>query len=312
MISVIIPVYNISEYLSRCFDSLIAQNNDEFEVIMVNDGSSDNSEEVCRQYELKDARFKLYNKPNGGVSRARNCGLHHAKGEWIVFVDGDDVVDNDYLTLPTDLRNIDVIEKSYCIKEDNDADFSNVIDKDTLIEPNCKVLEYYSIYIQANSATLCNKIIRRGTIDDKEFDETKSMGEDFIYFVSIIARVKGYYKMSKGTYYYMRRMSSASKGVEANRLKGIKISFENMKSVRDITRADGIKELGDNLIYARYLPSLLSLHKYLLPKDWFRLFLLWISFPFANKTLMSKYQRHSTLIEFPRTILSCIRSKIRL
>lgn len=309
MISVIIPIYNIAEYLPACLDSLLKQDNDDFEVIMVNDGSNDSSENVCRKYEQKDSRFRLLNKPNGGVSSARNLGLQHAQGEWIVFVDGDDVVDKQYLTLPDELSDIDAIEKSYYIKSQDEVLLSNVIDIDSLIDSNSKLLKYYSVYIQSNSATLCNKIIRSNIIGNQKFDETKSMGEDFLFFLSIISRINNYYRMKQGAYFYLRRDASASKTVEADRIEGIRISFDNLKSVKAITRSNGIEELGVNLIYARYMPSLLYLHKYLSAKDWFRLFILWISYPWVKKSLMTKFQQHSTLVEFPKAVINRFCSK---
>ena len=241
MISVIIPIYNLEDYLSRCFDSLIAQDNHDFEVIMVNDGSLDRSEEICRRYELKDNRFRLFNKVNGGVSSARNLGLQHANGEWVVFVDGDDIVDSKYLTMPDPLNGIDVIEKSYYIKSQDSILLSNVINEDSTLYSNENVLKYYAEYIQSNSATLWNKIIRKNIIGNHRFDETKAMGEDFIFFLSIISKINVYYKMSQGAYCYIRRETSASKTIDADQSNRSKILFSNLNSIREITKSAGIK-----------------------------------------------------------------------
>ncbi len=308
MISVIIPIYNIAEYLPACLESLIKQENSDFEVIMVNDGSSDRSEEICRQYETKDKRFRLFNKPNGGVSSARNLGMRHAQGKWIAFVDGDDIVDSKYLCLPDATEGIDVIEKSYYIKSNEKVLLSKEIKDDSIIETNKDFLRYYSEFIQANSLTLGNKIIRRNVIGNQFFDEKKAMGEDFLFFLSIISRVQRYYLMSQGSYYYLKRDTSASRTAEADRSRGIKSTFENLESVREITCSNGAKALGANIVYTRYLPSLLSLHNYLSLREWYRVFILWISFFCADKTLMAKHQRRNTLVGFPKAIINTIRS----
>ncbi len=95
--SIIVPIYNAAAYLDHCLDSIRGQRYDSFEVICVNDGSSDQSEEICSRYVAADDRFRLFSQPNAGVSAARNKGLDAAGGTYIVFVDSDDWVDEDYL-----------------------------------------------------------------------------------------------------------------------------------------------------------------------------------------------------------------------
>lgn len=89
-ISVIIPVYNAVKYLGACVDSVLSQTGCDLELILVDDGSSDGSGELCREYERKDSRVRYLHKENGGVSSARNMGLDHATGDWIAFADADD------------------------------------------------------------------------------------------------------------------------------------------------------------------------------------------------------------------------------
>lgn len=95
-ISCIIPVYNTEMYLGQCLDSILAQSFSDYEVLMVNDGSTDSSKEICAEYEKRDSRFRLIDKANGGVSSARNSGLCNSSGDYILFVDSDDYVDPDY------------------------------------------------------------------------------------------------------------------------------------------------------------------------------------------------------------------------
>lgn len=97
-LSVIIPVYNVEKYLKKCLDSLIAQDEHDFEVLLINDGSPDNCGAICDEYANKDSRIKVFHKENGGVSSARNLGLDKACGEYITFVDSDDFVTLNYVS----------------------------------------------------------------------------------------------------------------------------------------------------------------------------------------------------------------------
>ena len=96
-ISVIIPVYNTEKYLRRCIDSVLAQTYQDFELLLIDDGSKDSSGAICDEYASQDTRVRVFHKENGGVSSARNLGLDHARGEWITFVDADDWMADDML-----------------------------------------------------------------------------------------------------------------------------------------------------------------------------------------------------------------------
>ena len=94
LISVIVPVYNVAEYLPECVDSICNQSYKNLEIILVDDGSTDNSGKICDEYAKKDLRIKVIHKENGGLSDARNTGIEIAQGEWISFVDSDDLISN--------------------------------------------------------------------------------------------------------------------------------------------------------------------------------------------------------------------------
>lgn len=91
-VSVIVPVYQVEAYLARCLDSLLAQTFEDFELILVNDGTRDGCPEIMNAYAAKDARIRILHKENGGLSSARNAGLDVAQGEYVAFVDSDDYV----------------------------------------------------------------------------------------------------------------------------------------------------------------------------------------------------------------------------
>ena len=113
-VSVIVPVYNTEKTLHRCLDSIIAQTYTDWECILIDDGSKDNSPAICDEYEKVDIRFKVIHKKNGGASSARNVGLKEAKGEWICFCDADDVVESHWLyTFEKNKDNVDLVISSF-------------------------------------------------------------------------------------------------------------------------------------------------------------------------------------------------------
>ena len=98
LISVIIPTYNNGKFLDKCIESILSQTYCEFELLIINDGSTDNTIDILKYYGQKDKRIKLFNIENNGVSFARNLGISKAKGEYICFIDSDDWVEKDYLS----------------------------------------------------------------------------------------------------------------------------------------------------------------------------------------------------------------------
>ena len=107
-LSIIIPIYNTGPYLPRCFDSILSQSYTDFELLLVDDGSTDNSGAICEAYAQKDTRIKVFHTKNGGICSARNIGLDHTQGEWVYFVDSDDELKPDGLQTLVDCISDDV------------------------------------------------------------------------------------------------------------------------------------------------------------------------------------------------------------
>ena len=120
MISVIVPVYNVEKYLEECLDSIQNQTYSDIEVILVNDGSTDKSKEICGKYCKQDNRFQLLNQENQGLSAARNNGVAASTGEFIAFVDSDDIILPNYLeTLMYYMReDVDIVESQFTISKE--------------------------------------------------------------------------------------------------------------------------------------------------------------------------------------------------
>ena len=146
LISVIVPVYNVENYLRECLDSIVAQTYRNIEVILVDDGSKDSSGKICDEYADKDNRIKVIHKENGGVSAARNTGLDIAKGEWISYVDSDDYIEST------------MIETLICLAKKNDVELAMCSFKD--ISECENVTQENDIRIFSKDELIYNYVVR--------------------------------------------------------------------------------------------------------------------------------------------------------
>ena len=103
MISVIVSIYKVEKYLRRCVDSILNQSYTDFELLLIDDGSPDDCPQICDEYARQDDRVRVFHKPNGGLSDARNFGIDRMKGDYVSFIDSDDYVGPDYLRILMDL-----------------------------------------------------------------------------------------------------------------------------------------------------------------------------------------------------------------
>ena len=252
MISVIIPTYNGETTISKCLDSLIQQNNQDFEVIIINDGSTDNTCIACDYYAKKDSRISIITIPNSGVSNARNIGLQRAKGDWIAFVDADDYVDPDYLTIPQINDSIDVIEKGYTILSDETSERVEINNAQVYFKGK-SLDDYFKDYISWKTRALWNKLFRRPFIHETKFKAGISMGEDFIFFLELYPRINVYATFPLGEYFYNVNPHSAtainSKNI-SSRISGL---IENAKLITKF-RSNVDSPLYTFIIINLYLP----------------------------------------------------------
>jgi len=135
LVTIIVPVYNVEKYITKCLDSLINQTYKNIEIILVDDGSKDNSGTICNEYANLDSRVKVIHKENGGVSSARNLGLDNASGKWITFVDGDDFIDVTMVEKMVEKRfDVDIVF-TRMVKDYSDG--TNALYYETYLEKFC-------------------------------------------------------------------------------------------------------------------------------------------------------------------------------
>lgn len=198
MVSIVVPVYNAQEYIARTLDSFISQSLQDWEVIIVDDGSTDNSSQIIKEYTQKDTRFKYYKQTNAGVSVARNTGIKKASGQFISFCDSDDT------WYPHNL------ERRIHFLEENKLDwcFSNLtlinendIEIDTLKVQPTNLLEDVLSW-NGNSITTPSTItVRKKVVDKVKFDPKFSTAADQDFFIQIAANYKGGFIDEELVYY---------------------------------------------------------------------------------------------------------------
>ena len=231
-ISIIIPVYNVEKSLRRCLDSILAQTYSNFEVILVNDGSTDSSGLICDEYANKDKRICVIHSENFGPSRARNIGLDVVKTPWLTFIDSDDYVTPEYLDNFFKYNNIDittqVIQGYYTVGYNGIED--DTLYPSTLYEHHIVLEGKRSLYIEKknilyNWAVWCKifsiDIIRKNNI---RFEEDIWCGEDGLFWHNYLCYVKKIIFIKEQGYYYYcpRKYNSVSRD------GGSKLTIDNL------------------------------------------------------------------------------------
>ena len=222
LISIIIPVYNVEKYIEQCLDSIKKQSYQNFEVIIVNDGSQDNTESICKKIAQSDARFKYFSKENGGVSSARNFGLDNANGHYITFIDGDDWVDPNHLEILIksitennsdiaicsykEFRNNIFYIRYYTNKEKHLLNF-NIMTKEDFLINFPKLL---STNVCFNNAV--SKLFRRDLVKDLRFDNKLKYGEDLDFYFRLYLTTKNISFVNEDTYVYRIHGDSTTSG----------------------------------------------------------------------------------------------------
>ena len=223
IISVIIPVYNTGKYLYNCIDSIINQTYKELDIILIDDGSTDGSAEVCDEYARIDSRITVIHQQNSGVSKARNAGIRNAKGDYFHFPDSDDYIDEDCYEYCLKLMNkhgCDIVSFDYYVTYSDHEDekhFSGSV---------------YGLFDVENShrAVLqgipfaCNRIYSKNSISGLMFDETIFRGEDSLFVHQAIEQSEKCFFDKRAMYHYVQSEESAVRGkFRSVQLTGMKL-----------------------------------------------------------------------------------------
>ena len=211
-ISIIVPVYNVESYLEKCVKSILNQTYSNFEVLLINDGSTDNSPNICENLKELDSRIKIFHKKNEGVSATRNFGIENSTGKFITFIDSDDFINKDMLeVLYNNLKNndadisigkvVDTFDENYIFKENNE-EISNWDNKNAMK----KILE-----AKETSFFPVAKLFKKSLFEKIKFNKEYKLAEDALLITEILLSEKlNIVYCNKEVYAYLHHKNSAT------------------------------------------------------------------------------------------------------
>lgn len=211
-VSIIIPVYNAGKYLYQCLDSIVNQTYENLEIIIVDDGSTDDSSKICDKYAQNDSRIKVVHKENEGVSKARNTGIEMATGDYYYFPDSDDYIETDtidYLIKLIQLKKCEVVNFEYYITYSDGREIKHQVDSNL-----------YGFFDTKNSHGVVmsgepfawNKFFTKKAVEGISFNETICRGEDSLFVHECIEQIDFMWFDKKPLYHYVQSEESACRG----------------------------------------------------------------------------------------------------
>lgn len=217
LVTIVLPIYNVEKYLKKCIDSVLSQTYKNIEIILVDDGSTDNSSQICDEYKLIDKRIKVIHKENGGLSSARNVGIDNSNGEFVALIDSDDFISNNFIS---ELLNL-LIQYDADIAE---CDIEKVEEKDSSLfqfctespsDPikvldNCQALTRIhddDFYICLRSVIASNKLYRKSLFDTIKYPLGKLHEDEFTTYKLFYASRRVVFS-NKKMYAYLQRQNS--------------------------------------------------------------------------------------------------------
>lgn len=257
LVSIIVPVYNTQDYLPRCLDSILNQTFDDFELLVVDDGSTDSSPMIIDDYASKDHRVKAFHLKNGGVSRARNFGLENSIGDYVGFVDSDDYIHRSmYSVLVSAVldNNVDIAQCLFSQRvSDEDWDDTN-----ELFLGTSEIIDGFLTGIISNS--VWSKLFSKKIVSDIRFSQDLVFAEDFEFVAKCLLRAQKVQVFSQPLYFYTiyRENSQTSNAINPKQIGGFRVYDVLAKQLE----ANGLpcdnvhrKELSESL---RFLDSLIG------------------------------------------------------
>lgn len=210
LISIIVPIYNVDRYLEKCIESLKNQTYKNLEIILINDGSTDNSEQICRKEEKQDNRIVFINKKNGGAASAKNEGLKIAKGDYITFVDSDDFIEADmieYMVNTIKKYNSDIVQCSFTNLYKDTEKFTY----DKIVEQKISSKDFLELFLTKwDSSLFWNKLFKREVIENVFFKEGRCIDDEFFTYKCVI-NSENIVTSNKIVYNYRMRKSGVMK-----------------------------------------------------------------------------------------------------
>ncbi len=279
LISIIVPVYNSSTTLCKCVDSVLSQDFRDFELLLMDDGSNDNSPEICDNYASIDNRVRVIHKINGGVSSARNLGLDNAKGDWITFIDSDDYVEPNYLVDLTSIQSDIVIVGVHTFREALAREYF-IYKYDAIQRLEGKEL---CLFLKKNISGLLlrapwAKFYNKDVIGSFRFHEDMKIAEDSCFVMDCLSNVSSVITLNTGTYYF--RLSSSPARIKY----AVPVDYA-VKSLSYLYDSYSVLDYKFNIGHSAFL-SYIGYFKRISQDDWRREKKKW----FCNKEIKRLYK----------------------
>ncbi len=263
MVSVIIPIYNVQDYLARCIDSVLAQTYTDLEIILVDDGSHDASGDICDEYDLKYRFVRVIHKTNGGLSDARNAGLDVAQGKYVTFIDGDDYVHPRFVEeLMHTIEQTGAQIAACTWQELNDGDTPREV---KFHKAKCKTYTQHeainTVFYQGelnNSA--CSRIFERQLFHDLRFPEG-ALYEDLAIIYTLLRKVEKVALLKAPMYYYMHRKGSIITTMSLRRAQVL----DHLEAIEDQVADDAPQYL--RAVFSRHLSACFNMLRLMPAKD---------------------------------------------
>lgn len=254
LLSIIMPVYNMEEFLDISIPSVLNQDYKNIELLLINDGSTDKSLEICQKYSKSDTRVQIINLEHKGIASARNAGLKAVKGEYVTFVDSDDWVERDiytYLISVLDHTDVDFAECGYYTVLDDRIEYDQ--DKKEAYYDRKEALNAFLYAFGSVDWLLWNKVYRRDIVQNIVFDT--EMAEDMLFNLEVIKKGNRFFASNIPKYNWNRKsyISASRKPINANHLEQIKCFC----ALENAALEEGLVELADKS-YARVCQRILS------------------------------------------------------
>ena len=252
LISIIVPIFNTEKHLHQCLDSILSQSYENFECLLINDGSTDASASICREYIAKDARFRYFEKENGGVSSARNLGIERSGGAYITFIDSDDWIEFDYLEVlyaaiiqetadisVSTYRTYEMSKNQWLFHAFKRVEHQKVFSRQELLNQLMFLHSFDSSY-----GFVSCKLVRKSILNGIWFNESTHLGEDMEFWFKLYLIAEKSVFSNRDTYVYRRDLNDSRYAT----LKHIKSDVQQRLNFIVFLRARGMDT--DNFVNA--------------------------------------------------------------
>ena len=217
VISIIVPIYNTGKTLHRCIDSILSQTYTSWELLLIDDGSTDTSGPICDEYAARDARVRVFHKENGGVSSARNVGLDNARGEWITFVDADDWISMDYLKEMMTHSDSDLVIADFVVE--GEGQWNEILPVGQWQGKELSGIIERDVALARFTAPWC-KLLKKSLIGHNRFYTELTTQEDALFMSRYLCVVQNIQIIAQKGYHYNREtIGSLSKSLEGNHVQ---------------------------------------------------------------------------------------------